>query len=277
MDTKAGIKRARKKRFLGVLADIYAVLMYTLFYIPVAVMIAFSFNDAKRNFSWEGFTTGWYAKLFSFRNTTLWDALIYSLVIAVLATLISTVVGVLGGIGLKKFEFRTKKFINMMIYVPIIVPEIVLAVAMLIIFITVGIKMGMGTILIGHCTFCIPYAVVTIRGRISGDNETLEEASMDLGANRLQTFLRVTIPSIMPGIMSAAFLSFTLSIDDVVMSNMLAGASQSTLPVLILSLNRTGLTGDVNALTTIMILMMVLALLAQNLIRRAVQKRRARL
>lgn len=277
MDTKAGIKRARKKRFLGVLADIYAVLMYTLFYIPVAVMIAFSFNDAKRNFSWEGFTTGWYVKLFSFRNTTLWDALIYSLVIAVLATLISTVVGVLGGIGLKKFEFRTKKFINMMIYVPIIVPEIVLAVAMLIIFITVGIKMGMGTILIGHCTFCIPYAVVTIRGRISGDNETLEEASMDLGANRLQTFLRVTIPSIMPGIMSAAFLSFTLSIDDVVMSNMLAGASQSTLPVLILSLNRTGLTGDVNALTTIMILMMVLALLAQNLIRRAVQKRRARL
>ncbi len=277
MDTKAGIKRARKKRFLGVLADIYAVLMYTLFYIPVAVMIAFSFNDAKRNFSWEGFTTGWYVKLFSFRNTTLWDALIYSLVIAVLATLISTVVGVLGGIGLKKFDFRTKKFINMMIYVPIIVPEIVLAVAMLIIFITVGIKMGMGTILIGHCTFCIPYAVVTIRGRISGDNETLEEASMDLGANRLQTFLRVTIPSIMPGIMSAAFLSFTLSIDDVVMSNMLAGASQSTLPVLILSLNRTGLTGDVNALTTIMILMMVLALLAQNLIRRAVQKRRARL
>ena len=100
MDTKAGIKRARKKRFLGVLADIYAVLMYTLFYIPVAVMIAFSFNDAKRNFSWEGFTTGWYVKLFSFRNTTLWDALIYSLVIAVLATLISTVVGVLGGIGL---------------------------------------------------------------------------------------------------------------------------------------------------------------------------------
>ena len=270
-------KTGKTKGAFSLLADLYVVLMYTLFYIPVAVMIAFSFNDAKRNFSWEGFTTGWYAKLFSFQNTTLWDALVYSLVIAVFATLISTVVGVLGGIGLKKFEFRTKKFINMMIYVPIIVPEIVLAVAMLIIFITVGIRMGMGTILIGHCTFCIPYAVVTIKGRISGDNETLAEASMDLGANRIQTFLRVTIPSIMPGIMSSAFLCFTLSIDDVVMSNMLAGASQSTLPVLILSLNRTGLTGDVNALTTVMIGLMVLALLLQNLIRRAVGRRRERM
>ena len=268
-------KRKRKGRIAAVLTDIYVVLLYTLFYIPVAVMIAFSFNDAKRNFSWEGFTTSWYVKLFSFKNTTLWDALVYSLIIAVLATIISTIIGVLGGIGLKKFEFRAKKFINMMIYVPIIVPEIVLAVAMLIIFITIGVKMGMGTILIGHCTFCIPYAVVTIKGRISGDNETLEEASMDLGANRIQTFMRVTIPSIMPGIMSAAFLSFTLSIDDVVMSNMLAGASQSTLPVLILSLNRTGISGDVNALTTVMIVFMVLAILAQNIIKGIMKRRRS--
>ena len=270
-------KRQRKKRRLSFLGDLYAVLMYTLFYIPVAVMIAFSFNDAKRNFSWEGFTTKWYSKLFSFSNTTLWDALIYSLVIAVLATLISTVIGMLGAIGMKKFEFKIKKFVGMMIYVPIIVPEIVLAVAMLIIFITIGIKMGMGTILIGHCTFCIPYAVVTIRGRISGDNETLEEASMDLGANRIQTFIRVTIPSIMPGILSAAFLSFTLSIDDVVMSNMLGGASQSTLPVLILSLNRTGLTGDVNALTTVMILLMTAALLVHNGIRALAARRKDRM
>ncbi|MBQ6322427.1 MAG: ABC transporter permease [Lachnospiraceae bacterium] len=268
-------KRSRRKKRLGFLADLYAVLMYTLFYIPVAVMIAFSFNDAKRNYSWEGFTTKWYTKLFSFSNTTLWDALVYSLIIAVLATLISTVIGVLGGIGLKKFEFRAKKFIGMMIYVPIIVPEIVLAVAMLIIFITLGIKMGMGTILIGHCTFCIPYAVVTIKGRISGDNETLEEASMDLGANRIQTFVRVTIPSIMPGIMSAAFLCFTLSIDDVVMSNMLAGASQSTLPVLILSLNRTGISGDVNALTTVMIGIMTAALLLQRAASAVIARRRA--
>ncbi len=266
------LKRQRRSRILG---GIYAALIYALFYIPVLVMIQFSFNDAKRNYSWEGFTTMWYGKLFSFRNHDLWESLVYSLVIAVVATIISVVIGVLGGIGLKKFEFHGKKFINLMLYVPIVVPEIVLAVSMLIIFMSLGTKLGMGTIVIGHCTFCIPYAVVTIKGRISGDNDTLQEASMDLGANRVQTFWRVTIPSIMPGILSAAFLSFTLSIDDVIMSNMLASARQSTLPVLILSVNRTGITPDINALTTIMVLIMVTGMLLLSFIQRRHAKKEA--
>ena len=267
------ILREKRSRFWS---SFYAAIIYALFYIPVLVMSQFSFNDAKRNYSWEGFTTAWYGKLFSFRNHDLWEALVYSLVIAVVATVISVVIGVLGGIGLKKFQFRGKKFINLMLYVPIVVPEIVLAVSMLIIFMTIGIKLGMGTIVIGHCTFCIPYAVVTIKGRISGDNDTLQEASMDLGANRVQTFWRVTIPSIMPGIMSAAFLSFTLSIDDVIMSNMLASARQSTLPVLILSVNRTGITPDINALTTLMVLVMVFGMLVMNFIQRRMAKKQAR-
>ena len=267
------ILREKRSRFWS---SFYAAIIYALFYIPVLVMIQFSFNDAKRNYSWEGFTTAWYGKLFSFRNHDLWEALVYSLIIAVVATVISVVIGVLGGIGLKKFHFRGKKFINLMLYVPIVVPEIVLAVSMLIIFMTIGIKLGMGTIVIGHCTFCIPYAVVTIKGRISGDNDTLQEASMDLGANRVQTFWRVTIPSIMPGIMSAAFLSFTLSIDDVIMSNMLASARQSTLPVLILSVNRTGITPDINALTTLMVLVMVFGMLVMNFIQRRMAKKQAR-
>lgn len=267
------LRRQKRNRFFGAL---YASIIYALFYIPVLVMIQFSFNDAKRNYSWEGFTTAWYGKLFSFRNHDLWEALVYSLIIAVVATVISVVIGVLGGIGLKKFQFRGKKFINLMLYVPIVVPEIVLAVSMLIIFMTIGIKLGMGTIVIGHCTFCIPYAVVTIKGRISGDNDTLQEASMDLGANRVQTFWRITIPSIMPGIMSAAFLSFTLSIDDVIMSNMLASARQSTLPVLILSVNRTGITPDINALTTLMVLVMVFGMLVMNFIQRRIAAKQAR-
>ncbi len=268
-------KVLREKRF-RFWSSFYAAIIYAMFYIPVLVMIQFSFNDAKRNYSWEGFTTSWYGKLFSFRNHDLWEALVYSIIIAVLATVISVVIGVLGGIGLKKYQFRGKKFINLMLYVPIVVPEIVLAVSMLIIFMTIGIKLGMGTIVIGHCTFCIPYAVVTIKGRISGDNDTLQEASMDLGANRIQTFWRVTIPSIMPGIMSAAFLSFTLSIDDVIMSNMLASARQSTLPVLILSVNRTGITPDINALTTLMVLVMVFGMLIMNTIQRHIAKKQAR-
>ena len=276
MKKTAATKRMRRQKRNAVLSNIYAVLIYSIFYIPVAIMIAFSFNDAPRNYAWQGFTTKWYGELFSFSNHALWESLAYSVLIAVISTAISVVIGVLGGIGLKKFEFRCKKFINMMLYVPIVVPEIVLAVAILIIFMTIGIHLGMWTIIIGHCTFCIPYAVVTIKGRISGDNETLQEASMDLGANRAQTFWRVTVPSIMPGIMSAAFLSFTLSIDDVVMSNMLAGASQSTLPVLILSVNRTGITPDINALTTLMVGLMVLGMVVMNLFRSWRKKREQR-
>ena len=275
MERSRNRKLQRQKRS-SFWSSFYAAVIYAIFYIPVFVMIQFSFNDAKRNYSWEGFTTAWYGKLFSFRNHDLWEALVYSIVIAVVATVISVVIGVLGGIGLKKFQFRGKKFINLMLYVPIVVPEIVLAVAMLIIFMTIGIKLGMGTIVIGHCTFCIPYAVVTIKGRISGDNDTLQEASMDLGANRIPTFWRVTIPSIMPGIMSAAFLSLTLSIDDVIMSNMLASARQSTLPVLILSVNRTGITPDINALTTLMVVIMVLGMLIMNAIQRHISKKEAR-
>ena len=275
MERSRNRKLQRQKRS-SFWSSFYAAVIYAIFYIPVFVMIQFSFNDAKRNYSWEGFTTAWYGKLFSFRNHDLWEALVYSIVIAVVATVISVVIGVLGGIGLKKFQFRGKKFINLMLYVPIVVPEIVLAVAMLIIFMTIGVKLGLGTIVIGHCTFCIPYAVVTIKGRISGDNDTLQEASMDLGANRIQTFWRVTIPSIMPGIMSAAFLSFTLSIDDVIMSNMLASARQSTLPVLILSVNRTGITPDINALTTLMVVIMVLGMLIMNAIQRHISKKEAR-
>ena len=266
-------QRQKRSAFLG---SLYAVLIYAMFYIPVLVVILFSFNDAKRNYSWEGFTTQWYTKLFSFQNHDLWESLIYSLIIAVLATVISVIIGVLGAIGLKKFEFKAKKFINLMLYVPIVVPEIVLAVAMLIIFMTVGLKLGIAAIVVGHCTFCIPYAVVTIKGRISGDNDTLQEASMDLGANRVQTFWKVTIPSIMPGIMSAAFLSFTLSIDDVIMSNMLASARQSTFPVLVLSVNRTGITPDINALATVMVVVMVVGVLAMNAFQRARAKKEAR-
>ncbi len=266
-------RKARHQKHMSILGDIYAVIIYSLFYIPVAVMIAFSFNDAPRNYAWQGFTTKWYSELFQFSNHALWESLGYSLIIAVISTVISVAIGVLGGIGLKKFEFRGKKFINMMLYVPIVVPEIVLAVAMLIIFMTIGIKLGMWTIIIGHCTFCIPYAVVTIKGRISGDNETLQEASMDLGANRSQTFWRVTVPSIMPGIMSSLFLAFTLSIDDVVMSNMLAGAANSTLPVLILSVNRTGITPDINALTTLMVGFMVLGMLVMNFFQKRHKKK----
>ena len=264
-------KKQKRQRREDIIGALYSILIYAVLYIPVLVMMIFSFNDQRYNYYWNGFTTQWYSKLFS--NSAVIGSLWYSVIIAVLATVISVTIGTIGALGLRKYEFRGRKFVNNMLYIPIIVPEIVMAVALLIIFMKIGIALGMGTILIGHCTFCIPYAVVTIKGRISGDGYSMEEASMDLGANRIQTFLRVTLPSIMPGVMSAAFLSFTLSIDDVVMSNMLAGAKNSTLPVLILSMNKTGVTPDVNALTTIMILIIVAAMILNNSIKHALNKR----
>ena len=264
-------KKQKRQRREDIIGALYSILIYSVLYIPVLVMMIFSFNDQRYNYYWNGFTTQWYSKLIS--NSAVIGSLWYSVIIAVLATVISVTIGTIGALGLRKYEFRGRKFVNNMLYIPIIVPEIVMAVALLIIFMKIGIALGMGTILIGHCTFCIPYAVVTIKGRISGDGYSMEEASMDLGANRIQTFLRVTLPSIMPGVMSAAFLSFTLSIDDVVMSNMLAGAKNSTLPVLILSMNKTGVTPDVNALTTIMILIIVAAMILNNSIKHALNKR----
>lgn len=268
-------RREKKEKRINILSNIYAFLVYAVLYIPVAVMMAFSFNNQRYNYYWNGFTTQWYAKLFS--NSALISSLWYSIIIAILSTIISVCIGTIGALGLKKYEFKGKKAINNMLYIPIIVPEIVLAVALLIIFMKVGLSLGMGSILIGHCTFCIPYAVVTIKGRISGDNDTLEEASMDLGANRIQTFLRVTLPTIFPGVMSAAFLSFTLSFDDVVMSNMLSGARQSTLPVLILSMNKSGITPDVNALTTIMVLVIVTAMILNSIIQRSLKKKKGKI
>ena len=267
-------RRAKKERRNRILGDVYAILVYAVLYIPIAVMMAFSFNNQRYNYYWNGFTTQWYGKLLS--NSALLSSLWYSLIIAVLSTVISVAIGTIGALGLKKYEFRGKKAINNMLYIPIIVPEIVMAVALLVIFMKIGLSLGLGSILIGHCTFCIPYAVVTIKGRISGDSNTLEEASMDLGANRVQTFFRVTLPNIFPGVMSAAFLSFTLSFDDVVMSNMLAGARQSTLPVLILSMNKSGITPDVNALATIMILVIVAAMILNNIIQGSLKKKRAK-
>lgn len=265
-------KIQKRKRLGELVGTIYSIAIYTVLYIPVLVMMIFSFNDQRYNYYWNGFTTQWYSKLFT--NSTVIGSLWYSIIIAVLATVISVTIATIGALGLKKYEFKGRKFINNMLFIPIIVPEIVLAVALLIIFMKVGLALGMGSILIGHCTFCIPYAVVTIKGRISGDGYSLEEASMDLGASRIQTFFNVTLPSIMPGVMSAAFLSFTLSIDDVVMSNMLSGAKNSTLPVLILSMNKSGITPDINALTTIMILVIVIAMILNNAIKNALNKRK---
>ena len=265
-------KRERKKRIGQRIATGFALLIYLFIYAPIAVMIVFSFNDQETNYFWNGFTLRWYEKLFY--DSSIVEYLWVSLIIAVSATILSVIIGTLGAVGLVRFEFKLKKLVNQSLYIPIVIPEIVLGISLLILFDFIKLPLGFIAIILAHVTFCVPFVIIIMRGRLAGLDLSVEEASMDLGANRMTTFFRITLPMLLPGIISGAFMSFTLSIDDVIISNFVAGPYSTTLPVKILSLVKTGLSPEVNALATIMILVMLFGILANSIVQ-AVLKRRA--
>lgn len=267
-------KRRQVKRKVGRgIFHAYAILAYAFLYIPIAIMIAFSFNDQKLNYYWKGFTFKWYEKLFT--HPTMMDNLKNTLIVAVATTILSVVIGTIGAVGLTRFEFKMKKLINNSLYIPIVIPEIILGISLLMLFEILNIPLGLLAMVLAHSTFCIPFVIVTIRGSLSGFDMSLEEASMDLGANRFETFFRITLPIITPGVMSGAFLAFTLSIDDVIISNFVAGAKSTTLPVKILSLVKTGVTPEINALTTVMVLVIIVGMLLNSLLQAFLRKRGA--
>lgn len=264
-------KRLKRKRLWGRVSNVYAFLVYLFIYIPIIVMVIYSFNDQKHNYYWNGFTLQWYEKLFT--NSDLVSYLGVSLIVAISATIISIVIGTVGALGLVRFEFKLKSTISSSLYIPIVVPEVVLGISLLMLFEIVNFPLGMTTMILSHATFCIPFVVIIMRGRMSGMDLSIEEASMDLGANRLLTFFRVTLPLLVPGIMSSAFMSFTLSIDDVIISNFVAGPYATTLPVKILSMVKTGLSPEVNALTALMVLVLLLGILINNAVQALLKKR----
>lgn len=267
----AGKKRQRKRMLGKGVSNLFAVLVYAFLYTPIAVMMAFSFNDQKINYYWNGFTLRWYEKLFT--NSSVVEYLWNSLYIAVAATVISVIIGTIGAVGLIRFEFKVKKLVNNSLYIPIVIPEVVLGLSLLMLFETVRLPLGFAAIILSHITFCVPFVIIIMRGRLAGMDLSVEEASMDLGANRLVTFFRVTLPMLLPGIMSGAFMSFTLSIDDVIISNFVSGPYSTTFPVKILSLVKTGLSPEVNALTTIMIAVILLGLLINSAVQALMRKR----
>lgn len=236
--------------------NIFIGLVFLFLYVPIFMVILFSFNTSKMNIVWEGFTLKWYGSFF--QNRTLMESLWISLIIAVLSTAISTVVGTLGAIGLNKYNFRGKNLIDQLLYIPVVIPEVVLGVALLCIFSTLKMNLGIGTITLSHATFCIPFVVISVRARLAGFDKFLEEAAMDLGANRIITFFKVTLPLIMPGVASGALLSFSLSLDDVIISFFVTGPGSTTLPLKILSMVKTGVTPEVNALSTIIMFVVVI-------------------
>lgn len=267
----ASRKRERKRLLGRTVSNVYAVLVYAFIYTPIAVMIAFSFNDQKTNYYWVGFTTRWYEKLFT--NSSIVEYLWNSIYIAVMATVISVIIGTIGAVGLIRFEFRLKKLVNNSLYIPIVIPEIVLGMSLLMLYEVIRLPLGFTAIILAHITFCVPFVIIIMRGRLAGMDLSVEEASMDLGANRLVTFFRVTLPMLIPGILSGAFMSFTLSIDDVIISNFVAGPYSTTFPVKILSLVKTGLSPEVNALTTIMIAVILLGLFVNSAVQAFLKKR----
>ena len=233
-------------------------LVLLFLYLPIFVLIVFSFNDTKLNILFEGFTLKWYSALFE--NRTLLEVFKNTLVVAVISTLISTVIGTISAFGLSRYDFFGKKLINSLLYIPIVMPDIVIGISLLAIYTLMRFNLGMFTLILAHISFSIPYVLVSVRSTLEGMNPYLEEASSDLGASGLQTFFRVTLPSVAPGIFSGALLVFTLSMDDVVISYFTAGPDAVTLPQYIYSMIKSGISPDVNALFSLMLLVTMIGL-----------------
>lgn len=230
----------------------YSLLIYLFLYLPIIVLIVFSFNDSKLNAVWTGFTFKWYAKLL--HNQGVLEATKNSLIVAFASTLLSTMIGTLAAVGMYRYHFKGKSVLDGMLYIPIVIPEIVMGIALLAFFIQISIPLGLITLILAHITFSIPFVVVVVRARLEGFDRSMEEAAMDLGANQLQTFLRVTLPIIMPGIVAGSLLALTLSLDDVIISFFVAGPSSTTLPLKVFSMVKFGVSPEINALSTLLLL-----------------------
>ena len=240
------------------LDNISLVLVLIFLFLPILVLIIFSFNTSRLNIVFDGFTIKWYKELF--HNPMLLQALGNTLLVAIISTLISTVIGTISSYGLKKYNFKGKKIINELLYIPVIIPEIVLGISLLCIYSFMKLQLGMFSLILSHIAFSIPFVMINVNSAIDAMNPNTEEAASDLGASRLKTFLYVVIPSLIPGILSGAELAFTLSLDDVVISYFTAGPDSNTLPLQIFSMIKSGITPDINALITILLMIIFILL-----------------
>ena len=242
-------RNSRKKAKKG-LSGVFCALVYIFLFLPISVIVV-----NKPYLSWKGFTLDWYVKLFD--NTSLLQAFGNTMVIAVVSTLLATIIGTIGAVGIYRYHFRGKSIINGLLYIPVVIPEIVLGISLLTIFSKVNIPRGMLTLILAHVTFSVPFVIFNVRARLSGYDKSIEEASMDLGANRLTTFLRITLPVLAPGIAGGALLAFTLSIDDVIISYFVNGQTK-TYPLKVMESIKSGVAPDVNALSTLILIATIL-------------------
>ncbi|MDX6606966.1 MAG: spermidine/putrescine transport system permease protein [Solirubrobacterales bacterium] len=239
---------------------IYGALAIAYMLIPIALIIAFSFNDpaGKFNFTWQGFTLSHWAHPFVISELT--DALLLSLRLAALATLISTVLGTMIALALVRYDFFGRRASNYLIVIPTATPEVVLGASLLSMFLIYGLSLGFTTLLIAHVMFCISFVVIVVRSRLIGFDRSLEEAAQDLGADPITTFRKITLPLIWPGVIAGALLAFALSIDDFVVSNFTAGTTV-TFPLYIFGAAQRGIPVQVYIIATMLFATTVLAMI----------------
>jgi spermidine/putrescine transport system permease protein len=245
---------------------LYAFGAYAYIYGPILILMIFSFNTMKLNIRWEGFTTRWYGVLFNDQQVIL--ATRNTLLIAVVSTVVATILGTLAALALHRYRFPGYGLSETMMYIPIVIPEVVMGISLLVLFDRLNFALGLGTITLAHIAFNIPFVALVVRARLHGYDNSIDEAAMDLGANEMTTFWRVTLPTIMPGVLSGAMLALTLSLDDYVITFFTAGPGSTTLPLRVFSMVRFMVTPEVNALSTIWVLVVFAVLLigqiAQN-------------
>jgi len=237
----------------------FAVLIYAFLFAPIVILVIFSFNVSRRNFVWQGFTTDWYPKLFA--NRDLLDALWVTVQVAIIAVIVSTVIGSVLGLALARRRFRGAGSSELLILLPMVTPEIIMGISLLIFFSQLfGQNGSLGQIAIAHITFCISYVAVVVRARARNMDPHLEEAARDLGASSTGAFLHVTLPLIAPAVAAGAMLAFALSFDDLVVTAFNAGVGSTTLPIFIYSSIKFGVSPQINAISTIIVAVVAVAL-----------------
>jgi spermidine/putrescine transport system permease protein len=247
--------------------------VYVFLFAPIVVLVIFSFNDSRRNFVWKGFTLDWYPTMFA--NERLLDALFVTLRVAAVAVVVSTILGTLLGLALARRRFRGRTSTETLLLVPMVTPEIVMGLSLLIFFFAIFDARGsFAQLSLAHITFCISYVAIVVRARAAGMDPRLEEAARDLGASALGAFRYVTLPLILPAVVSGALIAFALSFDDYVVTTFNAGVGSSTLPLYIYGKVKFGVTPEINAISTMIVAITAIVVLAAW---RVSQRRDARL
>ncbi len=229
---------------------VYTAAVYVFLYAPLIITIIFSFNDSRYSVAWRGFTTQWYAKMFA--NTGLLDSAVNSIFLAGAAATTATVVGTITAVALHRYRFIGQKVVYGSLSVIMMSPEIIMAISLVMLFVILGIPLGFTTLLLSHTVFCFPFVTMTVLARLKGFNKHIVEAAADLGASEVNIVRYVLIPLLLPAILAGWLMSFTLSIDDVIISFFVNGPSYEILPLKIYSMVRTGVKPDVNALCSVM-------------------------